>query len=126
MKTKIDCGCEKDVFACRQHAHPSPTPTPWTFTESTLNGEPTGEALWLNHGHDEAHLLLSAYAGRLDQARIDAAFIVRAVNAHEKLVQVLKMLLENHSGQIAQDRWNLDKMEKLAIEQAIARAQGKE
>lgn len=26
MKNKIDCGCEKDVFACRAHAHPQHTP----------------------------------------------------------------------------------------------------
>lgn len=25
---KVECGCEKDVFACREHAHPKPQHTP--------------------------------------------------------------------------------------------------
>lgn len=49
-----------------------------------------------------------------------------AVNAHEELVQTLKFLLGNHSG-IRKDQpgWNFDKMEILAIEQALSRSGGR-
>lgn len=69
MKTqKIDCGCEKDVFACRAHAHPEHTPTPWTPE------------------------IINSFQG--EQEKINADFMLRAVNSYEKDQKIKVELLE--------------------------------
>ncbi len=104
----------------------SHTPTPWHFEESSLNGVPKGESFWLandtEEGNTTAHLLLNK-AGHKDdaQVRVDAAFIVRAVNAHEEMLEALKgamMIVKALSSD------NDTHFVKLA-EQAIAKAEGK-
>lgn len=89
MKTKIDCGCEKDVFACRAHAHHAPQ----GHTPLSIDGirkVSYGEVCTLSQGERtvSASILVS-----------DAAFIVRAVNAHEELVDVLKEMKTVFLGQ---------------------------
>lgn len=94
MKNKIDCGCEKDVFACRTHAH---TPTPWKaaiapnvdkdrtyiMTESRKR-----IALMIRNGTQQEPIPHS-------EADANAAFIVRAVNCHEELLELAKWVADS-------------------------------
>lgn len=57
--------------------------------------------------------------GQTEQARADAAFIVRAVNCHEELVTVLKDLAHYCKDQIDQTAF------QVRIKIAIAKAEGK-
>lgn len=69
-------GCHPDCPACEKPTH---TPTPWELKGSYIVGD--GNTV-LN--------LTGAMAG--DDTDADAAFIVRAVNAHEDLLLSLKRL----------------------------------
>lgn len=114
---KIDCGCEKDVFACREHAHPH-TPTPWKL--SMMEN-------WNLHGpfvNKESPCLGEIYS------KSDADYIVRAVNAHEELLETVKgvknwlrskQILEIKKG----DAWCGFEHWSDVLEQAIAKTEGK-
>lgn len=71
MKTKIDCGCEKDVFVCREHYKPHHTPPPdyGNFDEALMN------------------------APEITQAQREN--IVRAVNCHEEMLRLLKEFIKD-------------------------------
>lgn len=67
------------------------TPTPWKFVESSTNGQPDGATFWLVDSQDESVANLSRLGGKaIEKQRINAAFIVRAVNSHEELLACLK------------------------------------
>lgn len=94
------------------------TPTPW---------------IWL--GADETYSKQveiqdeesgAAVIARLDEtgAEADAAFIVRAVNCHERLVMELKALIENVEGK-DQDSVPYDDIAIKAVKDLIAKAEGK-
>lgn len=74
------------------------SPLPWTFEESRTNGEPDGKDLFLvseNEPQDTTIFLLKkAGKGGLKQARVDAAFIVKACNAYEKEQALKEELVE--------------------------------
>lgn len=61
------------------------TPTPWTT-------EMVGNHQWIS-----APFLLMADFGSGEQGKLDAAFIVKAVNSHEALVEALKHLIHASS-----------------------------
>ncbi len=85
MKNKIDCGCEKDVFACQTHVHPKHTPVPWRVAPDepmiveTIAGKEIADCSLRNASFPSVE---------------NAAFIVRAVNAHEELVKALQGMME--------------------------------
>lgn len=68
--------------------HPDPnehTPTPWT-----TDGD---DILWWEEQREGAHVLIAT----IYQGNNDAAFIVRAVNAHDALLEALDKMKEFYS-----------------------------
>jgi hypothetical protein len=124
VKNKIkDCGCEKDVFVCREHVHPTHTPTPWQLVTS---GNGMGRILTdcdqecLGTGVTHEHSMQIAELGIKD-----AAFIVRAVNAHEEMLESLRECADILNG--TQEAYDNEET-KLALKDAydaIAQAEGK-
>ncbi len=98
MQKDIDSGLMQAAISKPRH-----TPTPWThnpeMSDSSISG-PNGVVARALHSWD-------------------AAFIVRAVNAHEELLEALKAL-RNRANQTC---GATDLMEQ--INQAIAKAEGK-
>lgn len=110
---------------------PQHTPTPWKQTgRHVTGGEYQTEAIsvGMSGKTGKPHLETLHQLAFTVRKEEDAAFIVTAVNAHEELVKVLKMLqmrYTNNRPQNYDDAFNFDKIEQLAIEQALARAEGK-
>jgi hypothetical protein len=86
-------------------AKPAHTPTPWTFDSCK-----TVRLLSLDHKIEIGSLWL-----KTEQAETDAAFIVRAVNSHEELLETLKAARRELNDSHRYDY----------IDEAIAKAEGK-
>ena len=111
------------------------TPTPWKVNYAQeINGTFKAEIL---PGMNEHQAVAYTWGATLDQTLSNAAFIVRAVNSHEHLVEALKGLFDMvRDGKLVRDiagdakpDWALSSMElvmKLSkAQQAIAEAEGK-
>lgn len=101
MKTCTHEGPHERVFdnkgndKCVTPNKPQHTPTPWYVSENTLNDESTKQTIWIDDMSGNAVFVLPKMGGRTYQAQMeDAAFIVRAVNCHEELVQSIKEMRE--------------------------------
>lgn len=66
----------------------SPTPTPWIMCKPT----PSGESLIAQDAKIVEDLLVTVYHGNHDKQIANAAYIVRAVNFHQVLLNVAKNL----------------------------------
>lgn len=110
MKTKIDCGCEKNVFACRTHAHPQHTPTPWNYDEFTgfITEDSSGDGMVVAH--------VTAFPG----TNATGEFIVKAVNCHEELLAIVKEIYANEND--ITRRKHSDEM-RFRMEEAITKAE---
>lgn len=88
MKTKVDCGCEKDVFVCREHHKPQHTPTPWV-TDSV-----DGKAI-VRFNHEWVATL--ELGKNMQTCEANAAFIVKAVNLLPELRKHLQGKCEHQT-----------------------------
>lgn len=88
MKMKVDCGCEKDVFACREHAHPAHTPTPWKVDGFGITSKVFNIATLDTTAKDMDDNQIG-----IGELSANAAFIVKACNVHEELIETLKNLV---------------------------------
>jgi hypothetical protein len=71
------------------------TPTPWVVAENGIEGNNTiGLAIETKTIEPICHLYvpMGAYLSGFDNAEANAAFIVRAVNSHDKLVALIRGL----------------------------------
>lgn len=68
------------------------TATPWHI-QHEFDFEPT----FILAGEDEELLVAACRPDELPNARANAAFIVRAVNAHDALVEAVKQLLQAYA-----------------------------
>lgn len=108
MKTKIN----ENVVGWGEK--PQHTPTPWKVAESGTWIGGTDNVNSFKAGFLQEIAELRDHHGR---GRANAAFIVRAVNAHEELLVILKMVL-GYEGLLV-DHQGFKKV----IEQAIAKAE---
>ena len=112
----------------KTHEHslskPSHTPTPWRIYKEPMNPNPRLMA--------EASTLVAVISqGKAfaKETEANAAYIVKAVNAHEEMVKALKDVLFVLKGQAERGNF-LDSSERDislegVVEQAIAKAEGK-
>lgn len=111
------------------------TPTPWEVSDrvfgSTSNPETHiyWKAPYQNDG-SRYHIATVSYPSNMEgsngaaERKANAAFIVRAVNAHEELVQVMCELKDRLMMQ--QDKYGHDNREEIGwCVEAIAKAEGK-
>lgn len=90
---------------------PTHTPTPWFFTEENFEG--------LNSIREKEHGLRVAQA----RSEANAAFIVRAVNAHDALVSVIREMKDMIASKNTLSKWE-DNWLAAAVA-AIAKAEGR-
>jgi len=96
------------------------TPTPW-YTSEGPKDEPPAAGLAAKHPTKpkmkmSIGILFEGY--HAGEAQANAAFIVRAVNAHEELFNTMKAL-SNNAFKVPLDQW------QTIAKQVIARAEGK-
>lgn len=103
----------------KTETQPTHTPTPWraivpagNFTKYTLVATEAGQPF--RHGDEIADVM--------DEA--NAAFIVRAVNAHEDFIDACEKVIKVLRLGIAIDSSDLDTMAEL-LETVVAKAEGK-
>lgn len=114
MKTRKEPTCKLHQYDCTiNHDKPQHTPTPWHI------GTIDGSRMILSHQTYEI-VRLSKYPSATEDR--NAAFIVRAVNAHEKLLTEIRTLKFSLGRCMA---GNLDAQEKKEILSMLAKAEGR-
>lgn len=95
------------------------TPTPWETVE--LN--PESWHIWPNNGKDTFRIA-TCYCHQLggEDAKANAAFIVRAVNAHDDLVAALRKLIGDFESEIHNEYDGTSMLEDRLAEIDYARA----
>lgn len=105
-------------------AQPQPTHTPKNEGHTPTPWKLIAETRILGEGMSLAKMLYNQAEGRsLDEAKVDAAFIVRAVNSHEELLKALKRIVEIN-GSTGGAKALVEEFKFIARE-AIAQAEGK-
>lgn len=84
------------------------TPTPWKSNGSCIESDSKIDAMWICHCDSDG-----SYPPSQDNANRD--FIVRAVNSHEKLIEIAKVYCDGIT----------DPMRKTLIGRIISEAEGK-
>ena len=79
----VDCDIRNEGHCICGSVKPQPTPTPWH----------TVKARTYVHIQDERGNCVASCA--YEEAEVNAAFIVRAVNSHEELLRVLKACVDS-------------------------------
>lgn len=115
---KGQCICPKSV---------SHTPTPWFISENTLDDVSTQKTIWIDDMSGNAVFALPKMGGRTYESQmIDAAYIVKCVNAHEALLAVAKYAVAHANGETGEHESGQDT--ELALfemaKQAIAKTEG--
>ncbi len=103
---------EREAFAYLD-TKPSHTPTPWSigqFDQVSIDGKGTADSICVK-GFSLSHS---------PEAKANAAFIVRAVNSHEELVQALVTVVHMLKQESVPSVHQTDQWESL-----IAKAEGK-
>ena len=114
---KCDCEIGEGGYICEKHDKPQHTPTPWHQVDNT------GALVIDLNGNVMAHCAVQDELP-MTERQANAAFIVRAVNSHEELIEALKEVTE----WLAASCTTSDGAQTEAIKQAnsaIARAEGK-
>lgn len=134
MKTKKGITCEacnvKDMDHHQAMEHlghdykePQHTPTPWHFEKGRFNSDDLSDS-HIGSIVSEKDFILAAIngdAGSSEEVEANAAFIVRAVNAHEELLEAAKIGLRY----MKPEEKVIYGVDKKIVERAIAKAEGK-
>lgn len=91
-----------------------PTSTPWEVSQA---GENIYIYINVPSEHWPIHNVIANIDDDMGNAEANAAFILRAVNAHEELIQTLKRLRDDFTDRLG--------YEPIYATQAIAKAEGK-
>lgn len=104
---------------------PTHTPTPWKIVNRSLTDPLDLSGRTIKDGRNRilAHLYPTPSGLGLEEQKANAAFIVRAVNAHEKLVEALR---NAQAALLVLSPNATDTRMMRDIEQAIAKAEGRE
>lgn len=125
--------CDCDVQNNEQLGHfgdcvlikqPQHTPTPWTVGLYDASGDFIKIGVHVAVCKPEGDLLATTGPADDEQSKVDAAFIVRAVNSYEELVISIKQMMARLNG-ITESNFSTAEAQIMAIGRAaIAKAEG--
>lgn len=128
---RIGMSREDHAYCPKCHPQPQHTPTPWAAIDSVWKRADGLYECAIVRPVTQTKLAM-AFGRTEEEAKANAAFIVRAVNAHEELVKELRRVAEDMNTLVDNDEhWNRAQMREVlfAIQSnatnALAKAEGK-
>lgn len=112
---------------CSVHWKPAHTPTPWLAVKAPASEHKEGIHWYIEEGSQHATVATIYMLCTKEWTDANAAFIVRAVNAHEELLEALYQALPYVEDQLQDQGYKPGAVERKIkfIKEAIAKAEGR-